>query len=51
MLFRLIFIGFLVYLKVTESKRVRETDVYSSVHDLSNIFELEQRLVRFVFKL
>lgn len=32
--------------KMIDTKLLRESDVYSSVHDLSKIFLLEQRLVR-----
>ena len=32
--------------KMIDTKILRENDVYSSVHDLSKIFLLEQRLVR-----
>ena len=36
----------LLSIKMTDTKMVRESDVYSSVHELSKVFLLEQRLVR-----
>ena len=33
-------------IQMINTKILRESDVYSSVHDLSKLFVLEQRLVR-----
>ena len=33
-------------IEMIDTKILRESDVYSSVHDLSKLFVLEQRLVR-----
>ena len=50
MILRLGFLYCLIIVRFFDAKMPRESDMYSSVQDLSHLFLLEQRLVKFTVK-